>query len=202
MPTTLTDLDTGLLLDRLADPGRTLSARDLADVYAVLASTDTGMVPAPRRIRVPAGLGTRVVPASDAVVADGPHWLQLDLPAVVPGGRALADLLDVDLAADVYDGAPGPGGVVTQVPEAVSALVPDAPATYVEHDDLVVADRAVDWWVDGENTVHAATPDGLARGLAWATGRWELRFLLAEALRDPAAVPALLSEQAYEPHRG
>ena len=202
MPTTLTDLDTGLLLDRLADPGRTLSARDLADVYAVLASTDTGMVPAPRRIRVPAGLGSRVVPAADAVVADGPHWLQLDLPAVVPGGRALADLLDVDLAADVYDGAPGPGGVVTQVPEAVSALVPDAPTTYVEHDDLVVADRAVDWWVDGENTVHAATPDGLARGLAWATGHWELRFLLAEALRDPAAVPALLSEQAYEPHRG
>jgi hypothetical protein len=37
----------------------------------------------------------------------------------------------------------------------------------------------------------------LARGLAWAAGRWEVRLELAEALRDPAVVPGLLAERAF-----
>jgi hypothetical protein len=73
------------------------------------------------------------------------------------------------------------------------------PSTYVEHDDLVVAGVPVDWWVEGDGQVHAATVDGLARALSWAAGRWELRFAVAEAIRDPDGVPALLAEQAFEP---
>lgn len=199
LPRTLADVEPSLLLDRLADPALELAARDLGVVYSALTSVDDAAVPSPAYVRVPDGAGSRIIPADDAVVADGPHWLQLGLPAVVPGDTALAEVLDLDLAGDVYGVTPSSRGVATPVPEVVQAVLVDAPETYVEHDDLIVAGRSVDWWVDGANTVHAATPDGLARGLAWSAGRWELRLLVAETLRDPEATPALLAEQAYEP---
>ncbi|MGH8776579.1 MAG: sacsin N-terminal ATP-binding-like domain-containing protein [Jiangellaceae bacterium] len=198
LPRTLADVDTGPLLDVLADSQVVLTAHDLGQVYAALESADPNSVTAPQRVRVPDGAGSRVVAAAEVVVADGPYWLQLGLPAVVPGGRGLADVLDVDLAADVVDGEPATFGTAVPVPRAVDLVLADPPDTYVEHDDLVVAGRSVDWWVDGSATVHASTPDGLARGLAWTARRWELRFLLAEALRDPSALPVLLAEQAYE----
>jgi hypothetical protein len=40
--------------------------------------------------------------------------------------------------------------------------------------------------------------DGLARGLAWAAGRWSARHLLAEALADPERGEALAREAAWE----
>jgi hypothetical protein len=52
--------------------------------------------------------------------------------------------------------------------------------------------------VDGDGHVHAATADGLARGLAWVAGRWDRRFVVAEALRDPAVVAQLLAEQTFD----
>jgi hypothetical protein len=42
--------------------------------------------------------------------------------------------------------------------------------------------------------VHAAGPDGLACGLAWACRRWPARHLIAALLRDPAASTRLLAE--------
>ena len=199
LPTSLADAEPSLLLDRLADPELRLSARDLALVYAALATADAEAVAAPERVRVPDGAGSRVVAADDAVVADGPQWLQLGLTAVVPGPSELADVLNVDLAREAYDGTPASSGEVVPVPGVVGQILPDPPPTYVEHDDLVVAGRPVDWWVDGDGTAHAATVDGLARALAWASGRWELRFAVAEAVRDPERVPVLLAEQAFEP---
>jgi hypothetical protein len=198
LPTTLAEAEPSLLLDRLADQDLRLSARDLASVYAVLATADPQAVPAPHLVRIPDGAGSRVVAAESAVVADGPQWLQLDLEAVVPGPIALADVLRIELAADVADATPVGGGSVVPVPEVVGVLLPEPPSTYVEHDDLVVAGAPVDWWVDAEGMVHAATTDGLARGLSWAAGRWELRFAVAEAIRDPDGVHALLAEQAFE----
>lgn len=207
---TLGDLarDPGLLLDRLARPALDLAAEDLAAVYAALvaAGPDPAEVSPPPAVRVPDGFRTRLAPAGDVVVADGPHWLQLGLPAVLPGPPELARLLDVPVAADVHDPSPDPGGVETPVPEVARQVIPSAaagpPASYVEHDDLVVAGRSVQWWVDRNGTVHAATSDGLARGIAWAAGRWDLRLVLAEALRDPDAVPALLAERAYGDQSG
>ena len=72
-------------------------------------------------------------------------------------------------------------------------MLPDAPATYQAHDPLVVDGVSVPWRYAG-GTVHAAGPDGLACGLAWAAGRWPARHLLAALLRDPGAAPRLLAE--------
>jgi hypothetical protein len=198
LPISLTDADPGLLLDRLADPSLSLDSQALTAVYAAITTADPEAVEPPQRIRVPDGAQTRIADPVDVVVADGPQWLQLGLPAVVPGSSALADVLGVELAADVVDVLPLQHGVATPVPGVVGQVLPDAPETYVEHDDLVIAGRSVDWWVDDDGAVHAATSDGLARGLAWAAGRWDLRFVVAEALRDPSAAPDLLTEQVFD----
>jgi hypothetical protein len=202
LPRSVMDLaeEPGRLLDRLADPSVRLSAADLAAVYGALVSAETlpDAAPPPDRIRVPDADWTRVVPADDVVVADGPHWLQLAGRAVLPGGADLAALLDVPLASDLSDPYPSSSGRIAEVPAAVGRLLTAAPATYVEHDDLQVAGTSVDWWVDPAGTVHAATVDGLARGLAWAAGRWEARLEVAEALRDPELVPGLLAERTFD----
>jgi hypothetical protein len=198
LPSSLSDADPGLLLDRLADPSLRIDAQRLAAVYAVVAAVDPDTVAPPTRIRVPDGAQTLVVDPADAVVVDGPQWLQLGLPAVVPGPGSLADLLGVELASDTFEVGSLEGGAETPVPEVVGLVLPEAARTYVEHDDLQVASRAVDWWVDDDAVIHAATIDGLARGLVWAADRWDLRFVVAEALREPSTVPLLLAEQAYD----
>ena len=198
LPTSLAESDPDLILDRLAEPSLRLGARTLAAVYGVLAGADPDLVQPPARIRVPDGAQTRLADPADAVVADGPHWLQLGLPAVVPGPASLADVLGVALASDDYDDVPPAGGVPTATPDVVRVVLSDAPRRYVEHDDLVVAGRSVQWWVTEDGSIHAATADGLARGVAWATGRWELRFVLAEALRDRSTVGSLLAEQTFD----
>ncbi|WP_053204646.1 sacsin N-terminal ATP-binding-like domain-containing protein [Jiangella muralis] len=190
------DLDPDAVLDRLAEDGLELPAATLARVYAALAAHDPAGVEPPDRIRVPDGVGTRVVPAASVVVGDGPHWLQLGLPGLVSGPAALADLLDVDLAAEAHPASVGGGGRRQPVPDVAAAVLGSAPSSYVEHDDLRVGGASVDWWPVGD-TVHAATLDGLARGLAWTTGQWAKRWLLAEALADPEAVPALLADDAF-----
>jgi hypothetical protein len=75
----------------------------------------------------------------------------------------------------------------------VYAVLPDAPATYDAHDRLVVDGVAVPWRYT-LGIVHAAEPDGLACGLAWASGRWSARHLLAALLRDPGGAARLLAE--------
>jgi hypothetical protein len=197
LPSALTDADPGLLLDRLADPSLSVGVQLLAAVYAAVAAVDPSRVEPPARIRVPDGPQSRLANPDEVVVAPGPQWLQLGLPAVVPGPDALAQVLDVELAADVYAVAPV-GGVETPVPDVVGFVLPSAPQRYVEHDDLVVAGRSVEWWVDAVGAVHAATADGLARGLAWAADRWGRRFVVAEVLRDPSVVNQLLAEQAFD----
>jgi hypothetical protein len=187
-----------LLLDRLADPRVRLSAADLRRIYQALATSDPDVAP-PERVRIagPDG-GTEVADADSVVVAACPHWLQLDLPAVIRGPETLAAVLDVDLAEDRHASVPDSGGVSAPVPEVVRRLVPGAPPTYREHDDLRIGGASVSWWADASGTIHAATSDGLARGLAWTSGRWSVRLLLAAVLNDPDAVDALIAEHVYE----
>jgi hypothetical protein len=82
------------------------------------------------------------------------------------------------------------------VPAAARDVVPDLPETWREHEELLVDGRPVDWWVDDDGVPHAATSDGLARALAWATGRWDRRHLLAAVLADPADALRLAVESA------
>jgi hypothetical protein len=118
---------------------------------------------------------------------------------------ALADLLDLPLARELAPGAVAEhgerGGRRAPVPAEVLALVPRAPSEWCEHEELVVDEVEVDWWVAGEGDpgprVHASTLDGLAKGLAWAGGAWERRAAVAEVLAAPEALADVLVEEAF-----
>jgi hypothetical protein len=188
------------LLGRLADESREVPASVLLPAYGALADADPEQVAPPALVRVPKGATTVVVDATEAVVADAPYWAQLAdvplIPAAPDRAEALADVLDLPLAGERYEVARPGNGAETAVPASVRAILSAAPQSYVEHDELHVAGHAVTWWVvDG--VIHACTLDGVARGLAWVCGRWGDRFLIAEALRDPDAVPTLLAEEAF-----
>ncbi len=202
----------GTVLGRLAEPDLDLDAGTALRLWDVLArlAPDAPDVEPTDDVRVLDGAGTRLVPAEDAAVVGAPMYLQpgvlegrgIDGAVVVAAGReareALADLLDVPLVEDV---APGrvvedgdDAGQPADVAAAVLSLLPGAPATWCEHDRLVVDGVEVDWWVDGADSavrVHACTLDGLARGLAWAAGAWPRRAPVGALLEGEALGPLL-----------
>ena len=207
------DLDAAALpavLDRLADPQLPVSGVLLMRLLrriAEMAAAAPGVDP-PQAVRVPISDGrTAVVPAADAVVADAPMYRQrTDLGAIMPAppelASALADLLDVPLASEVAPGRVSGDGTGTraEVPAAVAALLPEAPRMWIEHDALAVDGVEVAWWVHGDGRdaeVHAATVEGLARGLAWAGGRWQLRDVVADVLADPGSAWEVLADEAF-----
>ncbi|MGW6132482.1 sacsin N-terminal ATP-binding-like domain-containing protein [Cellulomonas sp. NPDC055163] len=138
-----------------------------------------------------------------------------------PPAAALAALLGLPLASDLGDGVvdrepdgaraadhpgasdgAGAGGEVVPTPEAVLRLLPDAPATWVEHDELRVDGVPVDWWVEGAGTgavVHATQLAALARGMAQATGRWGHRHAVEIVLTGPGRAEEIAVEQAADP---
>jgi hypothetical protein len=188
------------LLDRLADQGRTVSAGTLAEVWSLLAQVDPGRVSPPARLRIGPGV---VVPAGDVVVVDAPEHLQVlaaDRALVVPLGAAeqLAEVLDLDRSSDVVGAPDLSGGAERAVPAGLTGLVDGLAASWQEHDDLAVDGVEVEWWRAADGTVHAATVDGLARGLAAAAGRWEARLLIAAVLVDPDRAAELALEARLE----
>ena len=203
------------ILDGLADPAVELDAATALRVWAVLGELvlarrpDVAGEPAPERVRVLAGTGTQVVEAERACVAGDPmHVQRADLgPFVVAptddAAAALADVLDLPLAADLAAGAVTEAGAAagrtTTVPTPARAVLPAAPPQWCEHELLLVDGAEVDWWVDRDGLVHASTLDGLARGLAWAAGAWQRRPALAEVLVDPAELPRVLIDEAFSP---
>lgn len=143
--------------------------------------------------------GVTVEPVDDLAVASSPRWAQLGpvVPAPADVAEDLADLLDLP-----YDGDPGVApdapGEPTALDDRVRALVPDAPATWRRHDELIVEGTPVTWWVTGaddEAVPHAVSAEGLARALAEITGADAL--LLEAALRDPARAGLLAAERAW-----
>jgi hypothetical protein len=105
----------------------------------------------------------------------------------------LADLLDLPLASEEVPGVIESAGERRPVPGIVPDVLPEAPASYLEHDSLTVDGTDVPWrYRDGE--LHAATVEGLAHGLAWAAGQWRARHLLAALLTGPEDTARLLAE--------
>lgn len=190
------------LLDRLADPDRTVDRARLRELLVALADLDPERVTPPDQVRAVTADGrVAVVPAEEAVVVDQPDLLPLvagrpRIPVPAPAADALADVLDVPVASELAPGEVQSAGTWRPVPEAVREtgwLLPDAPERYRAHDRLIVDGQEVAWrYVDG--VVHATGPAGLARGLAWAAGRWEARLVVEAALRDPDHLPGLLAE--------
>jgi hypothetical protein len=184
------------LLDRLADPGRPVTRAQLRALWAALAAVSD--VTPPSRVRVVRADEVVVADATDALVLDAADlWpLVAARPLVLaPYDRApqLADLLDLPLVSEEVVGVVESAPARRPVPGILFAVLPDAPATYCAHDPLVVDGVCVPWRYT-DSTVHASGSDGLACGLAWASGRWSARHLLAALLRDPGAAARLLAE--------
>lgn len=152
-----------------------------------------------------------LVHAEDAAVAPAPMWWQRTdvaamVPLVAPGvdPEDLADLLGLALAPDLADGVvdedTDPGGLAP-TPAAVRVVLPDAAATWVEHEALRVDGVPVDWWVEGAGptaTVHATHLAGLARGFAQAAGAWSRRHVVELVLVDPSRAAELAVEQVAD----
>ncbi|MGK5732899.1 sacsin N-terminal ATP-binding-like domain-containing protein [Streptomyces sp. URMC 124] len=179
------------LLSRLADPSLPVTAPQLHALYGLLARLDPDQVTLPDELRAVVDGEVRVVDAADALVADAPDLLPLAsghalLP--VPPSRAadLADLLQVRRLSDALTTAvPTDEGELREVPEGVRTLLPGAPSTYVEHEELTIDGVDLDWRLTPDGTLHAATLEGVAAGLAWAAGTWSRRFEAAALLEDP-----------------
>ncbi|WP_219468875.1 sacsin N-terminal ATP-binding-like domain-containing protein [Nonomuraea rhizosphaerae] len=201
--TTLTDLLAGHggpeeLLDLMADGSVEVDRAQLRALWVALAAVEPTRVAPPSRVRAVLGGRIVVAAADDAVVVEAPDLLQLvtDRPLVLAPydlAEQLSELLDLPLAGELAAGEVSSEGESRPVPPEVRSLLPTAPETYVEHEKLLVDGLACTWrFFDG--TVHCTGVDGLARGLAWATGQWNDRLAVAALLRDPTAVPLLLAE--------
>ncbi|MFC4033608.1 sacsin N-terminal ATP-binding-like domain-containing protein [Streptomyces polygonati] len=191
------------LLGRLAEPGREVSTAQLHGLYAALAELDPEQVTLPDELRAVADGQPVVVDAADALVADAPDLLPL------AGGRALlpvpprlagdlAELFQVRRLSEAVEAAVISQGEAHEVLSAVHDLLPGAPTSYVEHEELLLtAGIEVDWrWADG--VLHASTVEGVAAGLAWAAGRWERRFELAALLEDPSRTEELAEARWFD----
>lgn len=147
--------------------------------------------------------------AEDVAVAGAPMWCQrTDVAAIVPAAdpRAAAEALDVALVEELADGlVGGDPGETADVPDVVRTVLPDAPTTWVEHEDLLVDGTPVQWWVEGTGSgavVHAVHVEGLAAGLAQAAGRWADRHVVEALLVDPGRAAAVALDAAWRPPQG
>jgi hypothetical protein len=185
------------LLDRLADPARPVTRAQLRALWIALAAAGIEATP-PDRLRAVRGDQVVVADAIDALVLDSPDlWpLTASRPLVLAPydlALVLSELLDIPLASAQVPGRVQSAGERHQVPALVHSVFPDAPETYLAHDKLIVDGVPVTWrCADGE--AHAATPAGLASALAWASGRWQARHLLATLLASPDDAARLHAE--------
>ncbi|NEA29193.1 hypothetical protein G3I70_42825, partial [Actinomadura bangladeshensis] len=191
------------LLDRLADPDRPVTRAQSGVLWTALADAADAVVEPPEHVRAIVDGEVEVVDAGDALILDSPDLLPLlqGQPLIIAAqGRdvRLAELLDLPLAGDEVPGEIESEGEKRPVPDAVRAVLLDAPADYLAHDRLIVDGQDVPWWTrDGAN--HASGVHGLARALAWSTGNWGDRLLVEAVLRAPESLHVLLAEADLEP---
>ncbi|MFC7905563.1 sacsin N-terminal ATP-binding-like domain-containing protein [Streptomyces nigra] len=192
------------LLDRLADPDRTVTAAQLHALYGALAELDPDQVTLPDDLRAVVDGRVEVVDAADAVVVDSPDLLPFTagvplLPVRPARAADLAELFQVRRLSESVTGAVDSEGTEHEVPEAVRALLgPRTPASYVEHEELVVDGVEIDWRLTDDGVLHAATLEGVAAGLAWAAGQWPRRFEVAALLEDPSRTAELARDRWFD----
>ncbi|AKH83034.1 molecular chaperone Hsp90 [Streptomyces sp. CNQ-509] len=192
------------LLARLADPAHDVAPGQLHALYTLLADLDPADVTLPDDLRAVRDGTTEVVPAGEALVADAPDLVPLataqPLLPVAPGqAAALGELLQVRRLTEAYEAPVETAGETREVPRPVRDLLgPDTPATYEEHGHLTAGGTELDWRRTPDGTVHAATMEGLAAGLAWATGQWQRRFEAAALLEDPTRTRELAEARWFD----
>ena len=192
------------LLDRLADPGRPVTAAQLHALYGALAELDPEQVTLPDDLRAVVDGRVEVVDAADAVVVDSPDLLPFTsgvplLPVRPARAAELAELFQVRRLSESVTGGVDSEGAEHEVPEPVRVLLgPRTPASYVEHEELVVDGVEIDWRLAGDGVLHAATLEGVAAGLAWAAGQWPRRFEVAALLEDPSRTEELARDRWFD----
>ncbi|MCX2968769.1 MULTISPECIES: sacsin N-terminal ATP-binding-like domain-containing protein [Streptomyces] len=192
------------LLAKLADPALPVGPAQLHGLYTLLADLDPREVTLPDEVRAVVDGAVRVVDAEGALVADAPDLLPLAtgralLPVRPALAARLAAVLDVGLLSEELPAPAPPGGAVREVPEDVRALLgPAAPATYREHDELVLDGVEVAWRLAPDGELHAATLEGVAAGLAWAARAWPRRFEAAALLEDASRTGELTVARWFE----
>ncbi|MEV5353505.1 molecular chaperone Hsp90 [Streptomyces sp. NPDC052693] len=192
------------LLDRLADPDREVTAAQLHALYGALAELDPEQVTLPDELRAVVDGRVAVVDAADAVVCDSPDLLPFTegvplLPVRPSRAAELAELFQVRRLSESVTGRVTSEGAEHEVPEPVRVLLgPRTPASYVEHDELVVDGVEIDWRLTDDGVLHASTLEGVAAGLAWAAGQWPRRFEVAALLEDPSRTRELARDRWFD----
>ncbi|MGO4429994.1 molecular chaperone Hsp90, partial [Streptomyces sp. MCAF7] len=143
------------LLARLADEDRPVTPAQLHAIYGLLADLDPDQVTLPDELRAVVDGEPCVVDAGDALVADAPDLMPLAeaearalLPLPVRPARAaeVAELFQVRRLSEAYPAPVVSQGEPHEVPAAVRELLPGAPLSYVEHEELLVEGGAeLDW---------------------------------------------------------
>ncbi|GAA2270628.1 hypothetical protein GCM10010145_01350 [Streptomyces ruber] len=192
------------LLDRLADPERPVTAPQLHALYGALADLDPEQVTLPDELRAVRDGEVVVVDAADAVVVDSPDLLPFTdgvplLPVRPARAAELAELFQVRRLSESVTGEVTSEGTEHEVPESVRVLLgPSTPASYVEHEELIVGGVELDWRRTRDGVLHAATLEGVAAGLAWAAGQWPRRFEVAALLEDPSRTEELARDRWFD----
>jgi hypothetical protein len=187
------------LLDAMADVATVIDTELLSGLYSQVAATERSeLVDPPNRLRAIVDGVIAVSDAEETIVAIAPHHALVLRTPHIPGARSLADVLDLSVSDGHSCGAPGIAGSGVERPVPQLPLLGASLTTYREHDELVIDDVVVDWWVTDDGEVHAATLDGLARALAWASGRWSRRFEFAASLERPESAGAFEVERRYD----
>ncbi|GHF03511.1 hypothetical protein GCM10018772_30670 [Streptomyces fumanus] len=192
------------LLDRLADPARPVTAAQLHALYGALAGLDPEGVTLPDELRAVVDGEVRVVDAADAVVVDSPDLLPFTtgvplLPVRPARAAELAELFQVRRLSESVTGRVDSEGTEHAVPEAVRVLLGErTPATYLEHEELVVDGTELDWRLTDDGVLHAATLEGVAAGLAWSAAQWPRRFEVAALLEDPTRTEELARDRWFD----
>ncbi|MFE2461475.1 sacsin N-terminal ATP-binding-like domain-containing protein [Streptomyces sp. NPDC059402] len=192
------------LLDRLADPDRPVTAAQLHALYGALAELDPDRVTLPDEVRAVVDGEVRVVDAADAVVVDSPDLLPFTsgvplLPVRPARAAELAELFQVRRLSESVTGRVDSEGAEHDVPEPVRVLLgARTPASYVEHEELVVDGVEIDWRLTDDGALHAATLEGVAAGLAWAAGQWPRRFEVAALLEDESRTEELARDRWFD----
>ncbi|MET9814474.1 molecular chaperone Hsp90 [Streptomyces sp. NPDC006355] len=192
------------LLDRLADPEREVTGVQLHALYGALAELDPEQVTLPDELRAVVDGRVEVVDAADAVVCDSPDLLPFTegvplLPVRPSRAAELAELFQVRRLSESVTGQVTSEGTEHDVPEPVRVLLGRlTPASYVEHEELVVDGVEIDWRLTDDGVLHAATLEGVAAGLAWAAGQWPRRFEVAALLEDPSRTEELARDRWFD----
>lgn len=192
------------LLDRLADPSRPVTGAQLHALYGALADLDPEQVTLPDELRAVTDGRVEVVDAADAVVVDSPDLLPFTegiplLPVRPSRAAELAELFQVRRLSESVTGSVDSEGTEHDVPGPVRVLLgANTPSSYVEHEELIVDGVEIDWRLTNDGVLHAATLEGVAAGLAWASRQWPRRFEVAALLEDPTRTEELARDRWFD----